>query len=236
MKTTKPYFMFGATVLAASFLPVETAQAAPGNSGNAPIQLGGAPQTPDQSRMSPEMRRERREAMLAQADTDGDGTLSEAERQAAALQRHEQAKQNPRYPKLVERFDADGDGALSDQEWLAAHESMRENRRSRMEERQAGRLEEFDSNSDGQLSPEERQAARQARVAANPRLAELRKLHDVDGDGVLSPTEKAAAKAELSATRDEKRQKGLMRAFDLNRDGELDAAEREAAHELVNSL
>lgn len=72
--------------------------------------------------------------MLEQFDTDGDGQLSEAERQAARESgafaggrgRGEQRRQ-----QILEEFDADGDGQLSESERQAARESGKFGRRGK---------------------------------------------------------------------------------------------------------
>lgn len=60
---------------------------------------------------------------LAQFDTDGDGQLNAAEREAAAATMREHVVNNPR---AMERFDLDGDGALSDDEWNKARDEVGE--------------------------------------------------------------------------------------------------------------
>jgi hypothetical protein len=96
-----------------------------------------------------------REAVLERFDTDGDGTLNEAEREALndAMQKHRHRPGGPhgRRPgreEILERFDADGDGALSESERL---EMRTERERMRREH-----MERFDTDGDGKLSGEER--------------------------------------------------------------------------------
>ena len=62
-------------------------------------------------------REEMRERMLKEHDKDGDGKLSDEERQAAREQMRE---------RMTKEFDKDGDGELSDEEREAMRESMRE--------------------------------------------------------------------------------------------------------------
>ena len=59
---------------------------------------------------------DRRAQLLEQFDTDGDGTLSDAERQAA---------REARRAELLEKYDADDDGTLSDAEREAAREARK---------------------------------------------------------------------------------------------------------------
>ncbi len=60
---------------------------------------------------------------LAQFDTDGDGQLNAAERDAAAATMREHVVSNPR---AMQRFDLDGDGVLSDDEWSKARDEVGE--------------------------------------------------------------------------------------------------------------
>ena len=132
-----------------------------------------------------------RDRMVEKFDADGDGQLSEDERDKAreAWQR--------------KRFDADNDGKLSDEEQAAA------------EAARAKHMGEFDKDGDGQLSEDERKAMWKSRrevmldadgdgtVSEAERNAhdEMRKQHraatlekyDADHDGKLSPVEREAA-------------------------------------------
>lgn len=79
-------------------------------------------------------------ALIARFDKDGDGKLSQQEREAAKA-----ARKNTR-AKILERFDTDKDGKLSE----AEREVMR-----------AEILAKFDKDGDGALSKEEREAAQE---------------------------------------------------------------------------
>lgn len=76
--------------------------------------------------------------ILKEFDKDGDGKLSQEERQAA---------REARQKAMLEKFDADGDGKLSEDERKKMQETVR-----------AERLKQFDKDGDGKLSKEERQA------------------------------------------------------------------------------
>jgi len=78
-------------------------------------------------------------------DTDGDGVLSEEERQAMREARHQM------HQGWLEHWDTDGDGVLSEEERQAAIEAMR----ARIEERRTDRFHEADTDGDGCLSYEE---------------------------------------------------------------------------------
>lgn len=78
-----------------------------------------------------------RQARFASADTDGDGKLSPAEMEAAAMER-----MKARVANMIERFDTDGDGFLS------ADEMPRPKRGDRMFDR-------VDADDNGSISREE---------------------------------------------------------------------------------
>ncbi len=88
--------------------------------------------------------------LLEKYDADGDGVLSEQEKETLR-----EARRQAR----LERFDTDGDGVLSDEEKSAARDAMKEH----LAERRQHMLERFDTDGDGELSENEREAARQAR-------------------------------------------------------------------------
>jgi len=76
--------------------------------------------------------------LVAQFDTDGDGKLSEEEREAARERKHKE---------LLEKYDADKDGALGEDERTKMKEDIK-----------AEILKKFDKDGDGKLSEEERAA------------------------------------------------------------------------------
>ena len=102
-------------------------------------------------------------------DTDGDGKLSDTEREAAEAARKEM---------MLKKFDTDGDGILSEDE------------KAKMPQKGPGmgnaeHLKQFDTDGDGKLSDTEREAAQAKRKEM------MLKKFDTDGDGTLSETEKA---------------------------------------------
>jgi len=147
-----------------------------------------------------------REQILRHFDADGDGQLSESERQAAReqlSQRRDQQSERGRRdgfqgeqrqggqqgqrsdrrgppPEVMERFDIDGDGRLNETEHRAA--------RADLESRRARAMERFDADGDGRLNDAERRAARDA-------FGQERRLHRLDSnrDGSFSETELADA-------------------------------------------
>jgi len=86
--------------------------------------------------------------MLHKADTDGDGRLSDAEREAAKAKFQEKRKE------FVAKHDQDGDGTLNDAERAAAREAIK----ARLMEAK----NKFDTDGDGKLNEAERKAAREA--------------------------------------------------------------------------
>lgn len=77
---------------------------------------------------------EKMKKIIAKFDTDGDGKLSESERQAARAARGKKGgaggPQNPeQMKKLIARFDTDGDGKLSESERQAARAARGKNRK-----------------------------------------------------------------------------------------------------------
>lgn len=98
---------------------------------------------------------------LSAADSDGDGTLSEAEREAFRAARR---------AEILAAFDADEDGSLSPGERAVAKAARRQ-----------ARFDELDADASGGLSPAEVEEA--CRLAA--RFDEV----DTDGDGVISAAE-----------------------------------------------
>jgi len=120
-------------------------------------------------------------------DEDGDGQLSQAERQQARATMESEGmrpggQRAQIRQRLIEQFDVDGDGELTGQERRQAAQAVRKQMALRhfdadgdgelseaeraealrfMEERRAQALERFDANGDGQISEEERATARE---------------------------------------------------------------------------
>ena len=122
--------------------------------------------------------------ILKPFDVDGDGRLSEEERQAyVKAVREGQVEHPPGRPDRPDRphgnpWDTDGDGVLSDAEKAAAQEAIR----ARILEQRTKRFNELDKDDDGFLTLEELQAIPGIREGHAERiLAHLDK--DPDGDG-----------------------------------------------------
>jgi len=99
--------------------------------------------------------------LLEKYDADGDGTLSEQEKETLrkAMRAHKDLDKTLKRQARLQRFDTDGDGVLSDDEKGAARDAMKKHGAKRRQHM----LERFDTDGDGQLSENERKAARQAR-------------------------------------------------------------------------
>lgn len=122
-------------------------------------------------------REERRAQRLAEVDSDGDGAISDDERQAALAARREERRA---------MLDSDGDGLISDDERDAARA-----------ERVANMVAASDSDGDGRISRDEAAEARGPRRRAFRDFAAA----DTDGDGYLSEAEVAASLARLQVRR-----------------------------------
>lgn len=116
-------------------------------------------------------------------DTDGDGVLSEEERQAMR-----EARRDDRHQHFIDEWDTDGDGVLSEEEKEAAHIAIRE----RIIARRALRFDEADINGDGFLSPEEFKAIPAVARLLHEYPEKVRMIFnrlDADDDGLISKEE-----------------------------------------------
>lgn len=120
--------------------------------------------------VSEQSREERRRQRMAMIDTDGDGVISDAEREAARAHRE---------AELQARLDTNGDGVVSEQERTEARRQRATNMHARFDRDGDGKvtaqeLEETpfarfdgttDANGDGQITVEELDAAMKERRA-----------------------------------------------------------------------
>lgn len=130
------------------------------------------PQLADDPRLegepvSEQSRQERRRQRMAMIDTDGDGVISDAEREAARAQRE---------AALQARLDADGDGVVSEQERADGRRQRATNMHAR-----------FDQDGDGKVTAQE--------LSETP-FARFDSTTDTNGDGQISVEELDAAMKE----------------------------------------
>lgn len=163
--------------------------------------------------------------MLARFDKDGDGQLSEEERQAVREAMRAEREQR-RQQFLLERYDKDGDGILSEAETQAMEEDqarMEAEREARRAEMQQRALDAYDVDGDGQLSEEERRAANQQRREwfQQQQQAAMARF-DADGDGDLSQDERMAMRESMGRAFEDMR---FADRFDSTGDGAVTAAD-----------
>ncbi len=129
--------------------------------------------------------------ILKPFDVDGDGKLSEEERQAYLKAVHDGQIGHPVRPgqpptPVANPWDTDGDGKLSDAEKAAAQEAIR----AKILAERAARFDELDKDDDGLLTAEEFLGV----PGIRPELAARILAHlDTDGDGKISKDEFLAA-------------------------------------------
>ncbi|WP_018969999.1 EF-hand domain-containing protein [Rubritalea marina] len=127
---------------------------------------------------------ERRKKFLMRFDKDGDGKLSESERQVARewMQKRRKEADSAR-KRVMLKFDSDGDGKISPDEAKAVQ------RKLKAFDQQARRdlLDKYDTNGDGKLTADEKRSAHAAEKQA------MIDQYDTDGDGELSAEERKAA-------------------------------------------
>lgn len=172
--------------------------------------------------------KKRREDFMARFDADGDGELSEEERNA--IREHFRAERRERMiARMTDRFDADGDGVLNEDERLAAEAELDAELEARDIERRARMVERFDTDGDGQLSDAENQTARDqfardrgGRGGGPNGWREAVQRYDRDGDGELNLDESYDAYLDQF---DQRTQREFTRRFDANADGGVDTGD-----------
>jgi hypothetical protein len=184
--------------------------------------------------------------MMERYDTDGDGELSESEREAMrSAFRERMAAARERY--MLHRYDANKDGELDEAE-TAAMEKARAERRARMADARQKFIAEHDTDGDGELSEAERSAmVAKLRARVRARWREMTRPWDADDDGQLSEQERGTMVAQFRRTMEDHRRKmdadgdgevsreearaywqDLRKTYDTDKDGELSAEERRA--------
>ena len=170
--------------------------------------------------------------MLERFDKDGDGELSEEERQEARKAFRAEREQR-RQQWLLDQYDKDGDGVLSEEEQakLDADRAEREAERARRDaENKQRAIEAYDADGDGVLSDAEKQAGREAR---RDYMQEQRKAFtarfDTDGDGEITGDERMAIRETMGTVFGEMR---FVRDFDANGDSQITASDMPAYMDL----
>ena len=134
-----------------------------------------------------------RQRMTRQWDTDGDGQVSDEERQAAM-----EAMRRQRTQRMDAMYDTDGDGTLSDAEREAMQADRRQQAAGIRQFGQEWQLKLFDSDGDGQLSDQEQAASRQFSGQVGQVFRDLRRQStDTDGDGQVSEAERQAEQGRM---------------------------------------
>ncbi len=93
--------------------------------------------------------------ILETFDADGDGALSDEEKQAARAAKRERHQE--RRDSFFDNVDTDGNGQISRDEFRAARETRKANRQQRRENVKA----QFDADGDGELSDDEKNTLRE---------------------------------------------------------------------------
>jgi Ca2+-binding EF-hand superfamily protein len=164
--------------------------------------------------------------MIERYDTDGDGQLSEAERQAA---REDRRSRQSAFATAMEdwttaQFDTDGDGKLSNAERAEARQFQQ---RMQSQMRTKFELHTMDADGDGQITQAERQAAMGAMAAMGGRMfIRMQSWMDTDGDGQVTNDERAAYQQRVGDSIIQ-RMGDYSITFDADGDGRLSAAERD---------
>jgi Ca2+-binding EF-hand superfamily protein len=190
-----------------------------------PALVRGEANSPDRRRGPRAQRPEHRHRphvrdVLRKFDADGDGKLSESERQAAKAHRQQQVEQ--RRERWRDRLDTDGDREVSESEKQTALDRLKQHHPQRYQKL----VERADADGDGEVSPDEARAAREAhRRKMKQRRARLIERFDANDDGELSANELNAAR---QAHRRKMRRR-IIERFDTNDDGRLSQAEKATA-------
>ncbi len=182
-----------------------------------------------------------RKRMLEEYDTDRNGRLDDAEREAlrAAMAQRQRSAPGLDRRELAKRFDKDGDGRLNDEERQAAMQSgfggaAGQARQGSAMLRPADRAEimkRFDKDNDGQLSEAERSAARDA-FTKRQRPGSLRPgspRPSRPGGTPPSGARPTGARPQGAGPATADRRMEFLKRFDKDGDGQLDPTERAAA-------
>ncbi|QBG48573.1 hypothetical protein EGM51_14610 [Verrucomicrobia bacterium S94] len=169
------------------------------------------------------------EEMLKKYDADGDGQLSETERETMRSEMRQRGGQRgergerPNFEEMLKKYDADGDGKLNETE----RETMRSEMRQRGGQGRRGpggtaaMLKKYDTDGSGELSAAELEKLMEDQKSnpdakaengrpdrgqdrqRGPRMnrEEAMAKYDTDGDGKLSETEREAMRNDMRKNR-----------------------------------
>ncbi len=137
---------------------------------------------------------DRRAEFMKRFDKDGDGQISDSEREEGFKTFREEREK--RREEFMKKFDKDGDGQLSEEERNAVRDSFRADEQKRRD------LHEYDKNEDGILSDSEKAAMEEDKAKkADDRKAEreaLIKKYDTNGNGKIDGAEVEAVKKDVA--------------------------------------
>lgn len=181
-----------------------------------------------------------RARVIARYDADGDGELSDDERQdlrddveghpllRRAIERHRLVRRAVLH-RLRFVYDANDDGRLDETE----RQTLKDDLIARCEARRAQILERYDVDGSGDLSDAEKdQLKSDLRARLMALRAEVLERFDANGDGRLDLSERQAVREAIQARMATIRAE-LKARFDVDGDGELSADERNALREFL---
>ena len=181
---------------------------------------GGMPAGVGRVRPGPQLDRQE---LIDKYDKDGDGQLSDEERQAAVKDFQEEQRR-----EMLKKYDKDGDGELNAEESAAMRDDMRQQAQpwKQMTDRLAARL--FDADEEDQLTEQGKAEAKEFQKQFQELGKEYdRRFNDLDGDGNVTQEERKQVAAEWRGQA--LRMIGLgMKYMDADGDGRISPEEREA--------
>ena len=155
-------------------------------------------------------------------DSNGDGTLDEAERNQ--IEKAYAAKAKDRTKKMLEKYDTNRDGKLDFREKAAAWTSYHRSRRSR---HRGPRHADSDRRADHDRRPSDRKPRHGHR--SSDWKKKLIAKYDANGDGSLDKSERSTMYSDWKQHR-AKQWKAYIERYDIDGDGRLDEHEKMAIH------
>lgn len=132
-----------------------------------------------------------RQDMIKRYDANGDGEISEAERQKAFADMRERGRQ-----RMLDRYDKNDDGELDDEERAAMRSDQRGPWQAKIREWQ---LRDYDLNGDGELDEKESAELKVAEAKFRKTIEGIGKtvrlrMEDINGDGEVTAEERQAVR------------------------------------------